>query len=246
MAGHEHPERADKSLTITESTTVPIKRDWVDYVGLGISVILVGITFFGVLAAWRGLPELIRQTAATKNAANAAKESAEAALKQANIMASAERAWVVETVVFLNTIPRRGASWHGGVMTANLSLKNIGRQPAVLRFVQDRFHTAARLPKEPQYHRTGGVPDGFLLTPGEERHWRCALEEGSLEDEQIDHIETGSTLSLYIYGRITYTSMGITGTNQFCYKWENLMGFALEGDKPGFRKDGPSGYNSHT
>ena len=39
---------------------------------------------------------------------------------------------------------------------------------------------------------------------------------------------------------------GKPGVNQFCYRWENQMGFSFAGDKPGFQKDGPDGYNSHT
>ena len=142
----------------------------------------------------------ILASAATSNA-TAAQDAAGAALRQAGILANAERAWVVETIVFPDHIPRRSVNWNGGVITARLTLKNIGRQPARLQSVQSRFHVAELLSKEPQYSGGGLVPDGYLLAPGEERHWRCVLDEGSLDDELIDRIERGSTLHLYLYGR---------------------------------------------
>jgi len=44
------------------------------------------------------LPGIARQAKASEDAANAAKESAEAALKQANIAINADRAWVFVSV----------------------------------------------------------------------------------------------------------------------------------------------------
>jgi hypothetical protein len=84
--------------------------------------------------------------------------------------------------------------------------------------------------------------------PGGEVYLRCLLEEGSLDGAQIKELEGAvmPDLKLYLYGELTYESVGVVGTNQFCYRWENQMGFSLEGDKPGFVKDGPAGYNSHT
>jgi hypothetical protein len=189
---------------------------------------------FGILA-----------TAATDNA-RASRDTAEAALKQASTMANAERAWVVETITFHDHIPRRSANWDGGVFAAQLTLMNIGKQPAMVHCVQSRFHATEALPTDVQYSDDGLVPDGYLLAPGEVRHWQCVLDEGSLEDSQVDRIEQGSPLGLYIYGRVLYHSVGVTGINQFCYKWLTSTG-AMHRNKPlGFQKDGPPDYNKHT
>jgi len=74
------------------------------------------------------------------------------------------------------------------------------------------------------------------------------LEEGLPDDDQIDSLEGSiiQPLKPYLYGRFVYASVGVVGINQFCYKWDNKMGFILAGDKTGFEKGGPSAYNGHT
>jgi hypothetical protein len=88
---------------------------------------------------------------------------------------------------------------------------------------------------------------GQILEPGAEAYLKCLLEDGSLDDDQIDALngEIVQKLNLYLYGRFIYESVGVAGVNQFCYRWDNKMGFSLEGDKAKFEKDGPPGYNSH-
>jgi hypothetical protein len=95
--------------------------------------------------------------AATDNA-KAARDAAEASLKQAATMANAERAWIVERVTFPDRIPRRSTNWDGGTIPATLTFKNIGTQPAMLQSVHSRFHTAEQLPDEPQYRGGASSP----------------------------------------------------------------------------------------
>ena len=188
--------------------------------------------------------ELMRkQTGILGDSVEAAKESAKAALAQVEIAKLAERAWVVEKINFPDRLPRRGVTG-GGVLVAVVVIKNIGRQPATLKFCQTRFHTPDRLSPKPEYCTLASIPDGFLLAPGDEKILRCTLEEVSLDDNQVSNIETGSR-NLYLYGYIAYESIGIRGLNQFCYKWNPLRGVTLEGDKSGFEKNGPDGYNKH-
>jgi len=87
-----------------------------------------------------------------------------------------------------------------------------------------------------------------MIAPGDEKYLRAALEEGAFDNETVDRIRGSIVggLKLYIYGELLYMSMGKRGINQFCYKWNNQMGFSWEGTKPYFEKDGPSGYNNHT
>lgn len=204
----------------------------------------------------------------TRKAAQAARISADGVLKQSELMEQqaehmeaqtkelsrqnknllvAERAWVVEGVRFFDQIPRRNGK--SGIMTAGVTLKNIGRQPATLRIVRLRFYAASELPEFPNFRSGDTFPDGFFLAPQQEIQLRVLLEQGSLDDEQVDRIEGQPglvPLSLFIYGSVVYDSMNRRCTNQFCYVWRNLAGFTLSGDKQFFEKRGPKHYNHHT
>lgn len=209
--------------------------------------LLVAVGIAGVVVAIKTLRKIERQTKAGEEAAKSGRDSAEASLKQANALIDAERAWVVESIRFLDEIPYR--SNDGGILVAQVTLRNIGKQPAFLKFIQLRFHAHdTALARLPQYRSTEPLPDGFMMAPSSEIHLRALLEEGSFDDEQVQRIRglKGKALKLRLYGRIAYESMGREGVNQFCYTWQNQMGFSLSGDKPFFEKDGPLGYNSHT
>jgi len=212
------------------------------------NIALFVIGAIGIVVALRSLEKVKEQTKATENAAKAARDSAIASLKQANAVVDAERAWLVESIQFLDEVPYR--SPEGGVLTARVTLRNIGKQPAFLKTIQLRFHASeVALPRTPQYLFRQLVPDGFMVAPRGKLYLRAMLEEGSFDDDQVKRIRgvtLAKSLGLYLYGCIAYESMGKPGVNQFCYRWENQMGFSFGGDKPVFQKDGPDGYNSHT
>jgi hypothetical protein len=177
-----------------------------------------------------------------------AKESADAAKQTVQTMRDAERAWLVEGIRFVDSLPRRASSG-GGLWIAIVTLKNIGSKPASIRLARIRFHASERLPETPQYGARAPIigAGGQMIAPNDTSSLRCVLEEVSLDDEQVDAIERSISggLQLWIYGHIAYDTVGTVGENQFCYKWNNQMGFSIEGDKPGFQKDGPENYNSH-
>jgi hypothetical protein len=168
--------------------------------------------------------------------------------RQNRNMLAAERSWIVETIKFLDEIPRRTPSG-GGIITALVTFKNIGKQPAFLKILQTRFHTSERLVDSPEFITNEVMPEGNMLAPDQEMYVRVMLEEGSFDDEQVDRINgriDKRRLNLYLYGCLIYESVGMRGVNRFCYTWQNLMGFSLEGDKARFEKGGPAGYNQHT
>lgn len=106
------------------------QRDWLDYLALCINSILACVGVAGVIAAWRGLPGIARQAKASEDAANAAKESAEAALKQANIAINADRAWVFVSVAiwkFIGEDQGDETLYHAKV---TIELENFGKAPA--------------------------------------------------------------------------------------------------------------------
>jgi hypothetical protein len=180
----------------------------------------------------------------------ATQAAATAALKQANVAMEAERAWVVVKLNYpLDYLPRQ-AELQGRVIVVSIKIENVGKQPALIRNARFRFHPASKLADEPQY-LTFAPPDeigfhGRILVPGEPLYAPVTLVSGSLDDDQINAIagQIVQRFNLYVYGRIDYESMGVKGINQFGYRWDNCMGFALSSDKPGFRRAGlPSAYN---
>jgi hypothetical protein len=236
-------------------------KDWYDKLAIWSTVGLVIVGAGGTIAALlslRGIRAQVEQMKAQVSIMEAqsavltesvavATRSAQAAEATVETMKRSERSWLVEKLNFGNKLPRESET-RGKVIYAILKIKNIGDRPAFIRIAHTRFHATKQLPDTPQYRPGAIIPEGQILAPGDEAHLRCLLEEGSLDDDQIAAIEGTITagLKLYLYGRFIYESVGVVGTNQFCYRWDNQMGFSLEGDKPGFVKDGPAAYNSHT
>jgi hypothetical protein len=124
-----------------------------------------------------------------------AKRSAEAAEATVETMKRSERSWLREKINFVEKLPRRSEGG-GGLWMAVVTIKNVGERPAFIKIAHTRLHTTTRLPDVPEYKFGAIVPDGQILEPGGEAHLRCLLEEGSLDDDQIDSLEGQiSTLS---------------------------------------------------
>ena len=237
------------------------RKDWDDKLAVWSTVGLVVVGAGGTIAALLSLSGIRAQVNQMKAQASimeaqsavlaesvaVAKRSAQATEATVETMKMAERSWLLESLNFPDRLPRQSEG-RGGVWLAVLRVKNVGARPAFIRTAHTRFQTTTRLPDKPQYRNGALIPDGQILEPGGEAFLRCTLEEGSLDDDQIKELEGEMIpdLNLYLYGRLIYESVGTVGVNQFCYRWENRMGFSLEGDKPGFIKDGPAAYNSHT
>jgi len=261
-SGEETPENKEQKVQLTKLPPLVISKDakgildhiydWGPWV-FNFALVVVG--FLQVFYLGRTLKQIRTQakhmgdqTPILRDSVAAARKSADAALKQANVILEAERAWVIESVQFLDEIPYRHPP-DASVMTAKVTLKNIGKQAAFLKTLHLRFHASERLADAPEFRVTQPFPEGFMLAPRERLYLRAILEEGSFDDEQVKRIRGlvhDKPLYLYIYGCIVYESMGVRGVNRFCYMWQNRMGFALSGDKPAFEKEGPTGYNQHT
>jgi hypothetical protein len=228
------------------------KYDWIAY-GASLLLVLVGIAgvavgVFTLVSIKAQVIEMQRQAGLMKTQADHMEAQTKQLTRQNQNMLTVERAWVVESIRFLDEIPRRPPSG-GGVLVAIVTLKNIGKQPAFLKICQTRFHASEILPEMPEFRSSEVFPEGYMLAPDRELLVRATLEEGSFDDEQVDRIQGRygkKSLSLRIYGYVVYESVGVRGTNRFCYTWRNLMGLTLEGDKARFEKAGPPGYNQHT
>jgi len=250
---------------VTVSTAEPLKvqadvpKDWRDKLNWFLTAILVAIGGLGVLYARSTLKvinaqltEIVAAGKQTDKMVAHAGKQAEASSLSVQAFIQSERAWVMETIKFPNEIPRRTPPNLGIILSVVFNIENVGKQPALIRNIQTRFHTyRRRLPDEPEYVPMSYAPDvrigpyGRLLIPGKPWAIETFLEDGLLEDATVDGINEGWEY-LYVYGRITYDSAGLKCVNQFCYTWNPLRGLSFEGDKPGFRKDGPAEYNKHT
>jgi hypothetical protein len=124
---HPNPKATNKSaaytqdsVTIIESAAMPGKRDWLDYTSLIVGVMLAFITGAGVIAAWRGLPVILRQAKGAEDAARAAKDGAAAAFSNAQAVINAERPWLMENITRSKDSDRK---WI-------VSIRNAGNTPS--------------------------------------------------------------------------------------------------------------------
>jgi hypothetical protein len=233
----------EHAITVSKLPTVSVGKDrWdITYFFLTAALVIVGG------ATWWAIWIQAKETA---KAAKATEQSAAATEANTQAFREAERTWIVEKINFPDHIPRRSEHPFGGVLMVQFTVRNIGKQPAFIRVVQGRFHTKeTQLSGEPKYSQSDTtVFSARLLAPDEPMVWQIPLKEVSLDDYQVSRIngEIGLPLYLYAYGRVQYESVGLVGSNQFCYRWHNVMGVSYEGDKTGFRKDGPDEYNKYT
>ncbi len=241
------------TVKIADPITVKGDKNGWDIAAVIATFLLVAVGVGGVIVATLTMREIGRQATETARAADGAKASADATRKNVDVLIEAQRAWIVESIKFADRIPRQ-SEMSGGILHVAFLLKNIGKQPARIRNIQTRFHTSCELlPAKPHYGERTFLPSpeigehGRLLAPDEPFWVSSLLEEGSLDDDQIDHIQGKKRpdLALYAYGCIHYETMGLPKRNQFCYVWHNLMGFSFKGDKEEFRRGGPAEYNKH-
>lgn len=205
-----------------------------------------GLVFVGIVAgwlAWRSLQTLQHQ-------ATSARIAAESALKQANYLAASERAWVTEKINFPDKISR--PTMDAGVLAVAYTFKNAGRQPALVRNIQTRFHIPnGQLPDVPEYRAGTLIPppeigsNGKLMAPNEEIILLAFLEEGMLLNTQVTDIEEGRN-RLFTYALVTYEVFGEKKITQCCYQWKTLQGLTFGTESSGFRRGGPPTYNQST
>jgi hypothetical protein len=249
--GVKQTDNKERTVTVSKLPTVSVGKDRWDivYFFLTAALVVVGAGTWWVI--WIQAKETAKAAKSTKESAAATRQSAAATESNTQAFREAERAWIIEEIRFPDHIPTE-TEMKGGILSVGFVFKNVGKQPAFVRIVQSRFFaTNERLPDKPLYSlRHTSVFTSRLLVPGEPLGWECFFEEGSLANDQIARINglQSPPLHLYVYGRIEYESVGITGSNQFCYKWHNLRGVSFEGDKTEFRKYeiAPDEYNKHT
>jgi hypothetical protein len=211
-------------------------------------------TIIGVFGGLIGITFLVVQTLATKEAAKAAKASAESALKSSQAIINAERPWLlieIETGVIKQVGSIADSIWF------SISFRNCGKTPAeVVNFDQ---HPVCRqnledLPSPPKYVTEGKawahtrmVPAGAQWSdPGESRF----IPSQFLPLDQWKDIRESRKRFIY-WGRLQYRDLiedaktihelekvGTIHETCFCYFWSPPLNE--------FFICGPLGYNKHT
>jgi hypothetical protein len=192
----------------SEANQVPSNRgsdaDWA----------MVKVTAAGIAIALITLGCLLFQTIATKEAANAAKESAD-------FLRFAERAWVLIERVNL-----------GGPRYA-LRISNCGKTPArIIFFSKDNCLVSASnpIPDTPFIKESSDLKSPFVLAPG---------KEDDLDEVHFIHFTPAGGASCY-WGEVRYADVfdgSETHITRFGYIYEHGIGEAMRVNNPEYNKN---------
>jgi hypothetical protein len=210
-------------------------KDWWDKVYIGLTAAL---TVLAVLT----LTAVSYQAAKTREAAEAAKEGAEAALKQANHTVASERAWIIANV---NTAP---SPVNADVPVKIFpTFKNAGKTPAFLIEKSESSQTldsGTSLPVDPVYPMPekwdgNGVP----LAPNEVLPiFLRSIEFDRSPREMFFHGKV-----FWIWGYIKYRDVfGNDRETRYCYSYEMVKASENTFEMIAYYLVGPAAYNGTT
>jgi hypothetical protein len=207
------------------------------------NLVLVILGYAGIMMALSLLKKIDRQTAYAEAAAEAAANTAHAALLNAQSIISAERPWILISVE-----PSRSAE-SSFVVTAT----NRGRTPARIIATEDRLRIIIdekRLPVSPEYRHE--EPNNSLaptiLLPGEfapiKSFSRSEVKALCDSEERFRRIETWEE-KIYIYGRIVYKDL-ISPADSEVHETNWCCWYIHGRQNSGMVIAGPPEYNMHT
>lgn len=180
------------------------------------------------------------QAAATYSAARAAENTVNAALKQIEAHATAERAWLV----IRSSMPERWVPNTGIKFEFWWAVRNTGNTPARIletqcRFFMVRAETLYSLPTTPRYLNPIS-PAGYLLAPGDAQGYSTFLENESghpvvdMDQTDVNTIRMGLYF-LCAYGYVLYLdAFDRRRESRFCeyYVWSDDRQARLHGFQP--------------
>jgi len=234
----QQPSDGQKPLTIVVNVPPSTHdHDWIDFSVLAINALLAVITGAGVIAAWKGLPEIWRQAKATEETALAAKKSADA---QINI----ERPWLLIEGLKL---PRFTATTLDAVRrlqgTLQYRITNYGKTPARVRACEIRLalNDSAVAPPNPNsvFNASDSFVNPHIIPQGDKREGtvRC-LPNSPLTSKEDAKVIAG-TAFLWAYGLVRYEDVhGGFYETRVCYRYDTDCGRLM--------LDGPAEYNNAT
>jgi len=196
-------------ITIATPAPAATPWPWQDRISWAANLVLVVLGYAGILLAVSTLKKIERQTQYSEAAAQAAADSAQAALLHAQALERAERPWILVTIEASHRVENRFM-----VMATNR-----GRRPARILSAVDKITIQAdqaALPEEPQYDdaEPNASLAAVILLPGESTGIKAfgrddvtALCES---EERLQRIERWEELIL-LYGKVVYEDLVSTG-----------------------------------
>ena len=221
-----------------------------DLVAMAVGISLATTAIYGVRVALRTLRAIEKQVVSNETAANAAKQSAEAAQNNTRVLINMERAWLVTRLEKSPPIETYRVIVGEIVQTYFVfRVENQGRTVARISGIIDINSDAyEKIPDTPHYDqlkpwRVAGLPEeGLVLPPGDS--FTIPIGMGLFSQAQIDKIREGKlTLCAYCFFQY-YDAASEPRDFAFCYVYYPKGRFG--GDVAGFYIGGPKGYNKQT
>jgi hypothetical protein len=196
-------------ITIATPAPAAAPWPWQDRISWGANLVLVVLGYAGILLAVSTLKKIERQTQYSEAAAQAAADSAQAALLHAQALERAERPWILVTIEPSHRVENRFM-----VMATNR-----GRRPARVLSAVDKITIQAdqaALPEQPQYEEAepNASLAGVILLPGEstgiKAFGRDDVAAFCETEERLQRVEKWEELIL-LYGKVVYEDLVSTG-----------------------------------
>jgi hypothetical protein len=229
-------------ITIATPTPAPAPWPLQERISWAANLILVLIVYVGVTLAISALRKIERQTHFGEVAAQAAADSAKAALLLAQAQERAERPWIV---ISPEPVPGTQDSF-------TIVATNRGRSPARVVFLVDEIATArdeSHLPPAPAFKAEPRAPHTpSILLPGESAEIK-SFSRGDMKtvcesQEDLRRVEAWEA-KIYLYGEITYVDLRAAAEKEpYVTGW--CCWYIHGRQKSGMVMSGPPEYNRHT
>jgi hypothetical protein len=217
-AGRPEPEpykgsatKKQDSVTIVDA---PGKRDAFDHITLAVGIILAMITGFGVIAAFRGLPELKRQAEAARDAAIAAKDAVDLSRDTTKRQL---RAYVGVHQVGVMGI------YEDGILGVGFAFVNYGQTPALRFNIRGQadllpypLPDSYVMPEPPERPRQDGVIFPHQNNPMTGWVWETGTRLSA--KDKMDLFSKTTERELYAHGIATYVDVfDEKRSTEFCF-----------------------------
>lgn len=229
-------------ITIATPAPAPAPWPWQERIAWSARIVLVALAYAAILLALSLLRKIERQTRYTEIAAQAAQESAQAALAHSQALARAERPWLLMSVR-----PSRTTEDGFSVIATNR-----GRGPARILSTVDEIVSAvdeAHLAATPVYRRPPVAPaDPIILLHGENTEIfsfsRADLQRICDTEERLARVEKWEE-KIFLYGEVSYRDLAAPDDAP-AHQSSWLCWYIHGRHKSGMVMSGPPAYNRHT
>jgi hypothetical protein len=234
-----------RPIVVTTPAATPAPAPWTlhEKIAWAAYVVLAILGYVGIMLALSALKKIERQTSAAEAAAEAAHESASAALLSSQAMVSSERPWLLVSVE-----PSPNVENGFTVVTTNR-----GRSPAQIVATVERLRIApdeTKLPQKPEFGDRDPVAPmvPIILLPGESTPLkpfsRADARALCESDEQFARIESWDE-KVFLYGRVVYRDL-IAAPDKQTHQTDWCCWYIHGRQKSGLVVAGGPEYNQHT